>query len=340
MQNKVVKKLFVCEFITSGGFKDMHLPEGLVIEGRLMRDALLRDLQAFDYLQLIVTHDQRVGRSQYSAASIEVGADTDIWSLWKSCMMIADFVWLIAPETSGVLYQLTKMAIECDTKIIGCDLEAVRMASNKYETANVLKEANINTIPTYYFDEWKPDVSSGEWVIKPIDGAGCEETLVLKNNELVSNWFEVNADRIKNYIIQPYVQGIPASISVLSYANKTVLLSSNLQHISMADGQLRYLGGEINGASAYWESLTDLANKIKTALPGLQGYYGVDVLLDEQDFDKITVVEINPRLTTSYMGLRDAIGYNPAQIVLDAFINGNLILPKIKKKKINFEITH
>ena len=35
----------------------------------------------------------------------------------------------------------------------------------------------------------------------------------------------------------------------------------------------------------------------------------------------MTVLEINPRLTTSYVGLRRAMDCNPAQLVLDMFYN-------------------
>jgi len=75
-------------------------------------------------------------------------------------------------------------------------------------------------------------------------------------------------------------------------------------------------------------------------LPGLQGYYGVDVLLDEQDLDKITLVEINPRLTTSYVELRHAISCNPAEIILNALTVNDFIMPTITKKKIRFDLTH
>jgi predicted ATP-grasp superfamily ATP-dependent carboligase len=46
----------------------------------------------------------------------------------------------------------------------------------------------------------------------------------------------------------------------------------------------------------------------------LWGYVGVDLVL--ADAGPI-VLEINPRLTTSYCGLRDALGINPAALVLD-----------------------
>ena len=44
-------------------------------------------------------------------------------------------------------------------------------------------------------------------------------------------------------------------------------------------------------------------------VPGLRGYIGVDLILDEHA-PGVSVVEINPRLTTSYVGLRAALGQN------------------------------
>jgi len=340
MQNKIVKKLFVCEFITSGGLNDTHLPEALALEGRLMRDALLNDLHQIESLHLITTHDKRIGRSQYSKDSIEVNAETDVLALWKACMLAADYIWLIAPESSGVLYQLTEMAVAIGRPVIGCDLDAVEVTSDKYKAAKVLQGANMITIPSFYFDEWKPEGSSSKWVVKPIDGAGCEETYIFEDSTIVANWFNADLKKQKNYIIQPYIEGIPASISVLGYSDAVMLLSCNCQQISSLNGQLRYMGGEINGALAYWDLLEALAVQLKSILPGLNGYFGVDVILDEQDLDKITIVEINPRLTTSYIKLREAIGQNPAQIILNALLNEKIDMPKITKKKLRFEIIH
>jgi len=39
------------------------------------------------------------------------------------------------------------------------------------------------------------------------------------------------------------------------------------------------------------------------------------------------VLEINPRLTTSYVGMHRAIGFNPARLVLDMFYNDAFELP-------------
>ena len=57
-------------------------------------------------------------------------------------------------------------------------------------------------------------------------------------------------------------------------------------------------------------------------LPGLAGYVGMDVIVDD---GRVTVLEINPRLTTSYAGLHRAIGRNPAGLVLDLLYNGCMV---------------
>ena len=49
-----------------------------------------------------------------------------------------------------------------------------------------------------------------------------------------------------------------------------------------------------------------LAQGIVAAIPGLGGYFGVDLILTG---DGPSVVDVNPRLTTSYAGLRAGLGH-------------------------------
>ena len=64
----------------------------------------------------------------------------------------------------------------------------------------------------------------------------------------------------------------------------------------------------------------DVALRTCRALPGLRGYIGVDVILTESE---AVVIEVNPRLTTSYLGVRAALawrrgGANIAGLVIAA----------------------
>jgi predicted ATP-grasp superfamily ATP-dependent carboligase len=64
-----------------------------------------------------------------------------------------------------------------------------------------------------------------------------------------------------------------------------------------------------------------LAAAVATAMPGLWGYAGIDFL---QTGTGPVVLEVNPRLTTSYVGLRAALGINVAARVLDLWMTGEL----------------
>jgi predicted ATP-grasp superfamily ATP-dependent carboligase len=60
-----------------------------------------------------------------------------------------------------------------------------------------------------------------------------------------------------------------------------------------------------------------LARQAVAVVPGLAGYVGVDVILgDAADGSRDWVIEINPRLTTSYVGLRALCQDNLAERML------------------------
>jgi hypothetical protein len=57
------------------------------------------------------------------------------------------------------------------------------------------------------------------------------------------------------------------------------------------------------------------AEALAAAAGGLRGYLGIDLVLADGG---PRVIEINPRLTTSYLGLRRVAGANLAGFILDA----------------------
>jgi predicted ATP-grasp superfamily ATP-dependent carboligase len=92
------------------------------------------------------------------------------------------------------------------------------------------------------------------------------------------------------------------------------LLACNRQKVGLEHGAFRFDGVSVNAMADRGGRYAALAREIARALPGLWGYCGVDFI--ETDTGPI-VIEVNPRLTTSYAGLRRAIGINPAQLVLE-----------------------
>jgi tyramine---L-glutamate ligase len=60
---------------------------------------------------------------------------------------------------------------------------------------------------------------------------------------------------------------------------------------------------------------------------------GVDVMIDTEN-DTVFVIDINPRLTTSYVGLQQAMAYNPAQLIVDCALNRDFKMPAISKNQV------
>jgi hypothetical protein len=73
-----------------------------------------------------------------------------------------------------------------------------------------------------------------------------------------------------------------------------------------------------------------LATQVVESIRGMRGYVGVDLVFGDQD---LFVVDVNPRLTTSYVGLHEIAGFNVADAILSAAVNGKL---PAKKENVGF----
>jgi predicted ATP-grasp superfamily ATP-dependent carboligase len=97
---------------------------------------------------------------------------------------------------------------------------------------------------------------------------------------------------------------------LISPSGKITPLLPAYQQISV-DGSFSYQGGSFVLDKKLCERVARLAKKAVQGIRGLQGYVGVDAILGMPDTGEHDVVlEINPRLTTSYLGLRQATTAN------------------------------
>lgn len=296
-----------------------------------MRDALLHDLSSLPY-RVSTTVDARLSNPKYCDECVKVSAGDDVWQVWKTQMQSADAVWLIAPETNSILHDLTQIAALLGKLVLGCGLLSIEITSDKLATYLALKQADILTLPTYTYQHW-PGSDSG-WLAKPNDGAGCEDTVYYDDAENLMHWLVQN-NKLLTHVIQPYQMGVPASISCVIHNAKAQLLSCNLQLIEINNHRLSYKGSIVNGLREHWQALEVLANQIASAIPSLAGYVGIDVIVDK---DEIFVLEINPRLTTSFAGLREATGTNPAELIINTLTMPDYKWPKLQQDIVSIHV--
>jgi tyramine---L-glutamate ligase len=310
-------RLFLCEFITGGGLHAETLPQNLLREGEMMLAALLRDFLDAGITDLLVTRDERLPLTMTGIKSLAPGSD--VWATWQKCMTQADAACLVAPETGGILHRLTLLAEQEACPVIGCSSEAVRITASKASTGKILADYHIPHIPVI------DDITSllartAGWIVKPDDGVGAEECYFFLDitslrqhvNNLISK---------RKYIVQEFVEGIPASLSLLCHQGQIRVLSCNHQLFEINEGRGHLKGVVVNGLRQFATEFERLALDIAQAFIGLSGYIGVDLIITDKG---PVVVEINPRLTTAYAGLRRSLGLNPAELLLSLHRTGRL----------------
>ncbi len=308
------KHLCVIEFITGGGLAGGPLPGVLAHEGELMLAALLGELGAIPGIEVTTTRDHRLSPLSGRARCVTIGPSDDPFAVWGRCIEDADAVWPIAPETGGVLERLSRLVLEQGRQLIGSSPEAIAVTASKHRCAEVLRRAGVRTIPTRPLQHGIPNSDSG-WVVKPDNGAGCTETFYFDDARALRA-FAAGASNHHGYVVEPYIAGTPASLSVLCRDGRAVLLSCNEQRIGRQGDRLSFEGVVVNTLRRERPALEPLARAIAGMIPGLAGYVGVDLILTPSG---PIVVEVNPRLTTAYVGLPEALDINVAGTILGVF---------------------
>jgi predicted ATP-grasp superfamily ATP-dependent carboligase len=285
------------------------MPGGLLREATLMLTSLISDLSAVS-ATVFGLFDSRIDLGLPVEAAF-VG-DVRQWRHhFDRLVRAADAVWPIAPETDGLLEDLSQRVVAAGRQLLGSRPAAVRLAASKYATARALARAGVAVVPTYRCDE-RPAEQGVAWVAKPDDGVGCEGARVFDRAGRARNWAEAQgiADR---YVLQPLLVGGALSLCALACNGVGRLLSVNRQRVEMHGDTFAYRGSEVNVLQDADGAYQRLAQRAAAAIPGLWGYFGVDLI---QTQSGPVVLEVNPRLTTSYAGLREALGVNPAAMVL------------------------
>ncbi|MFK7816203.1 MAG: ATP-grasp domain-containing protein [Gammaproteobacteria bacterium] len=308
--------ILIFEYITGGGMVGQALPATLVKEGEVMLNAIVCDLLDISDVQVSTLRDYRLQACGQDMVEHVVTEDSNYTNIIDSVAEKIDALLIIAPESDGLLATLCNEYSGRDFLLLNSSTESVELTSDKLKTFAYLNKFNIAQIPTYEINNVKC-IESEKIIVKPIDGVGCENIYLINNKSSISEL--LGSAEIYNYIVQPYIKGKSASLCLLCWDGKCRILSANVQNIKINSECLGLQGCNVNALDRD-DFKRFSADLIKT-VPGLRGYVGVDIVITE---DEIMLVEINPRLTTSYAGLRSACGINVADLILKTFVNQGL----------------
>ena len=315
------------EFVSGGGWLAGDLPLDLASEAAAMLQAVLADFSAWGAVRTLTTLDRRLAHFALPADEVMCVTPGQHPAVFASLLDRCDMALIIAPETDGILTRLSARAEQANVPLLSCSSSAVAIASDKAVCYELFRQANLPTPLTRQspLSTALPvaDQVGYPLVTKPIDGVGCEGVCLARNPAELADAL-ILAQRASSrdaIILQSFVAGVHASVSLLVAGEQSLPLSLNGQTIEVGCPFV-YRGGAVPLSHPMAARALAVAQAAIRLIPGLRGYVGVDVILTQ---DEALLIEINPRLTTSYIGLRQVLDLNLTQAIWEARCRG--ILP-------------
>lgn len=212
---------------------------------------------------------------------------------------------VIAPDN---LLSTFTMILEQHTHNLGCGFMTVALCANKVQTQKILRQHGI-PVPG--------EPGPGKMVVKPVRGCGAQGVRCSSGTAGPDEFAErfIEGQHFSVSIIANRVVG---EACLYFTGNPPLVLAVNRQLIEIdADGAFHYRGGETPVHPDREEEIVSTAKKAAEVL-GCQGYCGVDVVVA----DKTYVVDVNPRITTSLVGIAACMDEEIADLLVAASKGG------------------
>lgn len=306
-------RVLISEFLTGGSWPEATINEPLFREGSAMVLAVIEDFLKIINCSVLTTWDARLGAFPFSHDKLDV---VSVQSPSEYLVTLAGLrrrcthSLIIAPEFHGVLGRQIDAVI--NEVSLNCDRTAIDLCGDKLQLAEFLLRHRVPTIATQPFDfaDPFPDGSNRfPIVIKPRDGAGSQCTFRIDNLDaikVIRDQYQTDCAEFR-FIQQPFIPGRSLSIAafVPTCGTEPLILPLGEQLLS-TDGRFQFLGSRVGGfrATGLPMAAESLIRCCCQLIPGLRGYVGFDLIEPNDRPGEVILVEINPRLTTSYLAYR------------------------------------
>lgn len=326
------------------------IPESLLREGTAMWRALVDDVAEWADVRTPVDPRLSLPASALTPAAasriepVVMQPCTEPWAAWIAAARDCDMALVIAPETNGLLTKGVALMRAAGIEVLAPTGAAIGLTADKWSSAKWLHHNNIAHPDTWALERhragsadrqytrsrpltagrlnpvFSDSPNSGNagsgYLVKPRDGCGAMS--IRRYDELEQALASMTPDEIT----QTYWAGRGASVLVIASAERarvSVLPAvwQNLEVVphqpsrnSVSTSHFVYQGGSGPLANELQLRAHALTSRVLQALPGkVSGFVGIDLVLGD-DANHDAVIEINPRLTTSYIGLRQMTDEN------------------------------
>jgi predicted ATP-grasp superfamily ATP-dependent carboligase len=319
------------------------IPKSLLCEGITMWRALIDDFAQWADVTTPVDSRLSLPTDGLNATCIPMIPQGLPWPEWMEAAHPCDQVLIVAPETDSLLMQGIAAFRSAGFQVLALTDAALTITSDKWQTAKWLHREGIPHPETWVWDPAGKSIVHSQplssapiasaryeverfWV-KPRDGCGamglrCYEQLdqamdSMQPGEMVQRHAEGRSGSILGI-----GNGIDSTCDWMPAVWQTIGPRGNATPFGRMEpstqapqdeGGWVYQGGCGPVAPAIQRRADILAARVLKSLPGnIGGFVGIDwIVADDPSMD--CVIEINPRLTSSYIGVRQIVAENLTQ---------------------------
>lgn len=282
-----IMKVFVAEYAVGAGADGTILKEGLAMLGTLVRSFALSGYEVL-----------------YPSRETVLGCGTlrrcdDFGQVVSDLANECDAGLVIAPDE--FLGDYIRLMEKSTCRNLGCSSGSARLCADKLLTTRELEKHGVPVPGTAGYGE---ALDCERYVIKP--RFGCASEGIRITGELNPGESEVATE---------FIDGEHISASLI-LGKSPLPLTVNRQLIHVGD-TISYEGGEVPYRTPRWNEVMGVAISAAKIL-GCSGYVGVDMVLA----DKPYVVDVNPRPTTSMVGIEHVIDRRLGDLLVRAQFGG------------------
>ncbi len=334
----VRRPILVFEYLLANPSAWHSASESMRIEAATMLTAVVQDLERLEDVRPAVLLSPSAanmlrssGRLASTTEIIVSYVEPAVWLQQPSRAPASfDATFVVAPECGGVLVSLLRL-LQSDLWRSTCSLNVpwamAEVFSDKYWTFQWLERQRIRTPETKTLSDARADElgsqsafkpedneyealprSSRLGIIKPRDGAGCQGICFVPMRLARFQRQPQTCFSDDRWILQRFLSGVSCSVGFIGGGSTlpTQILPPARQNLAFEFGSLHYFGGTIPCGNEFAASVSTIAEQLAASLGSFSGYLGADIVVVRSDDGRPVpyVIEINPRLCTSYAGYR------------------------------------
>jgi predicted ATP-grasp superfamily ATP-dependent carboligase len=329
-------RLLIYEYASGGGFAEKPIPHSILSEGFGMLRTIIEDAKAAGHKVTSIL-DSRIADFNPPLETeniLLVNSLRETENAVQEAVEKSDAAYIIAPETDGILKKLVEKIEKNEATSLNSSSKAIAEVSNKTRLQKHAKKIGLPTPETLTFsisDDQETIIQEIEEkigfpaIFKPVNSVGCGGLSCINSKTQVSIAIAkiANQANTRRFISQELIQGQPASVTIISDGTNAVPISLNKQCVSLRTPKQdsTYNGGTTPFNHPQNDKAFATAKRLVESIEGLRGYVGVDLILTKNE---PIIIEINPRLTTSYIGIRKTLNINLAQTIIDSTLKQQL----------------